>query len=89
MNFRRWISPGKNLKTGYCSEMIIYVGWFIKTHMLFTSLFVILDVIDQTLHLQIYMQMLILSYCYSSCRKGRRFGSFSFSSVQSLSCVYL
>ena len=47
MNFRRWISPGKNLKTGYCSEMIIYAVWFIKTHMMFTSLFVILDVIDQ------------------------------------------
>ena len=37
-----------------------------------------------TLHLQIYMQMLILSYSYSSCRKGRMFGSFSFSSVAQL-----
>ena len=47
MNFRRWISPGKILKTGCCSEMTIYVVWFIRTHTMFTSLFVMLDIIDQ------------------------------------------
>ena len=52
--------------------------------MLFASLFVILDVIDQypsSANLLGIANANTVLLFYSSCRKGRMFGSFSFSSV--------
>ena len=52
--------------------------------MLFASLLVILDVIDQypsSANLLGIANANTVLFFYSSCRKGRMFGSFSFSSV--------